>query len=120
MPINLGFLIAHEKNLQKFWLRIGSRKQRANCVAYLPLDCESRAKPLHRNNAIRLKRCHMEAYVAVVPFQQQRVCEIQLLRWFLNCIVSAFGTALVSQQLCELPHAPPVQVFAVRLVETFR
>ncbi|GFV22793.1 hypothetical protein TNCV_1317451 [Trichonephila clavipes] len=31
-----------------------------------------------------------------------------------------FGTALVSQQLCELAHAPPVQTFAVQLVETFR
>ncbi|GFU90057.1 uncharacterized protein TNCV_2707191, partial [Trichonephila clavipes] len=30
------------------------------------------------------------------------------------------GTALVSQQLCELPHSPPVQAFSVRLVETFR
>ncbi|GFU87958.1 hypothetical protein TNCV_1335271 [Trichonephila clavipes] len=30
-----------------------------------------------------------------------------------------FGTALVSQQFCELPHAPPVQAFAIRLVETF-
>ncbi|GFU80735.1 uncharacterized protein TNCV_514621 [Trichonephila clavipes] len=30
------------------------------------------------------------------------------------------GTALVSQQLCELHHAPPVQAFAVRLAETFR
>ncbi|GFV33291.1 hypothetical protein TNCV_1498131 [Trichonephila clavipes] len=30
------------------------------------------------------------------------------------------GTVLVSQQLCELSHAPPVQVFTFRLVETFR
>ncbi|GFX10324.1 hypothetical protein TNCV_1867191 [Trichonephila clavipes] len=30
------------------------------------------------------------------------------------------GTALVSQQLSELPHAPPVQPFTVGLVETFR
>ncbi|PRD21247.1 UNVERIFIED_CONTAM: hypothetical protein NCL1_52369 [Trichonephila clavipes] len=29
-------------------------------------------------------------------------------------------TAQESQQLCELPHAPTVQAFAVRLVETFR
>ncbi|GFY01775.1 hypothetical protein TNCV_1467671 [Trichonephila clavipes] len=30
-----------------------------------------------------------------------------------------FGTALVSQQLCELPHAPPVKTFAVRLWKRF-
>ncbi|GFU15118.1 hypothetical protein TNCV_2520551, partial [Trichonephila clavipes] len=30
------------------------------------------------------------------------------------------GTVRVSQQLCELPHAPPVQAFTVRLEETFR
>ncbi|GFV75377.1 uncharacterized protein TNCV_1482231 [Trichonephila clavipes] len=29
------------------------------------------------------------------------------------------GTALVYQQLCELPHVLPVQAFTVRLVETF-
>ncbi|GFX58161.1 uncharacterized protein TNCV_4049191 [Trichonephila clavipes] len=90
--------------------------------------------------------------VAAVPFQQQHVCEIQLLQWFLYlsetpCKLHAedaelgtvrvsqlpvempvilpdvdaeLRTALVSQQLCELHHAPPVQAFAVRLAETFR
>ncbi|PRD30741.1 UNVERIFIED_CONTAM: hypothetical protein NCL1_25488 [Trichonephila clavipes] len=67
--------------------------------------------------------------VAVVPFQQQNVCEIQLLQCFLYLSVmpcklhaedAQLGTVPVSQQLCELPHAPPVTAFAVRLVETFR
>ncbi|GFU00654.1 hypothetical protein TNCV_4818211 [Trichonephila clavipes] len=90
--------------------------------------------------------------VAVVPFQQERVLEIQLLQRFLYlfetpCTSPAeeveLGTVrvsqkpvempdiqrnvdvehetdLVSQQLCELPRAPPVQAFTLRLVETFR
>ncbi|GFV57395.1 uncharacterized protein TNCV_3569471 [Trichonephila clavipes] len=90
--------------------------------------------------------------VAVVPFQQQPVCEIQLLQWFLylfetpckspakdakletvrasqkpverpyiqRSVDVELGTALVSQQVCELPHAPPAQAFAVQLMETFR
>ncbi|GFT05950.1 hypothetical protein TNCV_3926891 [Trichonephila clavipes] len=89
--------------------------------------------------------------VAVVPFQQQRVGEIQVLQWFLylsetSCkspaedaelenvrvsqqpvelpdiqhdVDAELGTALMSRQLCELPQSPPVQTFAVRLVETF-
>ncbi|GFU39474.1 hypothetical protein TNCV_5011291 [Trichonephila clavipes] len=87
-----------------------------------------------------------------MPFQQQRVCEIQLLQWFIyfsetlckssdkdaklgtvrvsqqplelsdiqHDVNTELETALVSQQLCELPHAPSVQAFGVRFVETFR
>ncbi|GFX58835.1 uncharacterized protein TNCV_805391 [Trichonephila clavipes] len=86
----------------------------------------------------------LENDVAVVPFQQQHVCEIQPLQWFqylsetpckLHAKDAELGTFRVSQlpvampdiqhdvdaeQLYELPHAPPVQAFAVRLVEKFR
>ncbi|GFY35467.1 hypothetical protein TNCV_195701 [Trichonephila clavipes] len=166
MPINLSFLISHEINLQRFWLRIGRRKQSANCVVYLPLYCESRTNSLHRNNIIHSKRCHIE---------QQRVCEILLLQRLLclfeksckspaedaelrtvrvsqksvempdvqrsvdvelgsvqksqqplemldtqHAVDADLGTILVPHQLVEMPHAPSVQAFAVRLVETFR
>ncbi|GFT32932.1 uncharacterized protein TNCV_1598791 [Trichonephila clavipes] len=75
------------------------------------------------------KETKITGNVAVVPFQQQHVCEIQVLQWFLYlsetpCKLHAeeaeLGTALVSQQLCELSHVPPVQTFAVQLVEVFR
>ncbi|GFV99836.1 uncharacterized protein TNCV_5081961 [Trichonephila clavipes] len=90
--------------------------------------------------------------VDVVPYQQQPVCEIQLLQWFLylfetpcklraedaelgtvrvsqqpvelsdiqHDVEAELGIALVSEQLCKLSYAPPVQAFAARLVETFR
>ncbi|GFW96522.1 hypothetical protein TNCV_2845791 [Trichonephila clavipes] len=55
-------------------------------------------------------------YVGAVPFQQQRVCEIQLLQWFLYlsetpCKSPAedaeLGTVRVSQQPVELPDIQP-------------
>ncbi|GFT93576.1 hypothetical protein TNCV_677201 [Trichonephila clavipes] len=88
--------------------------------------------------------------VTVMPFQQQSVCELLQRFLYLfetpckspaegaeigtvlmshrlvempdieRSVDSELKTALVSQELCELPHAPPVQTFAVRLVETFR
>ncbi|GFX46666.1 uncharacterized protein TNCV_4038171 [Trichonephila clavipes] len=54
--------------------------------------------------------------VAVVPFQQQHVCEIQLLQWFLYlsetpCKLHAedaeLGTVRVSQQPVEMPDILP-------------
>ncbi|GFQ88999.1 hypothetical protein TNCT_589731 [Trichonephila clavata] len=64
-----------------------------------------------------------------IAFVQKRICEIQLLQRYLYRFETPcksptedvkLGSALVSQQLCQLLHVLPVHAFAVRLVETFR
>ncbi|GFU78137.1 uncharacterized protein TNCV_4817741 [Trichonephila clavipes] len=59
----------------------------------------------------------------ILRFRNARASRVQLAEgktWHTQIYVDAkLGTALMSQQLCELPHAPPVQAFAV-LVETCR
>ncbi|GFX82090.1 hypothetical protein TNCV_398201 [Trichonephila clavipes] len=91
----------------------GRLKARVGSSGGLLLDS---ASVTSRSSSSGLRLCVSSSNVAVVPFQQQHVCEIQLLQWFLYlsetpCKLHAedakLGTVRVSQQPVEMPDILP-------------